>query len=90
MPAVVTKVYGTRNVNVRVVPNGPTWRRHIEQLRPRLESTEEAHPEKFPLTSQELEAPAFEAPGEGHSQRDPRSENPRRSERIRQRTVGRK
>ena len=35
VPAVVVKVFGTRSVNVRVLPRGPIWRRHIEQLRPR-------------------------------------------------------
>ena len=35
VPAVVTKVFETRSVNVQVFPKGGTWRRHIEQLRPR-------------------------------------------------------
>ena len=35
VPAIVTKVHGTRSVNVRVIPRGPTWRRHLDQLRPR-------------------------------------------------------
>ena len=35
VPAVVTEVFGTRSVNVRVCPRGGTWRRHIEQLCPR-------------------------------------------------------
>ena len=35
VPAVVTKVFGTRSFNVRVFPKGVTWRRHLEQLRPR-------------------------------------------------------
>ena len=30
----VTKVFGTRSVNVRVFPCGGTWQRHIEQLCP--------------------------------------------------------
>ena len=30
--AIVTKVHGTRSVNVRVIPRGPTWRRHLDQL----------------------------------------------------------
>ena len=34
VPAVVTKVFGSRSVNVTVIPRGGTWRRHIEQLRP--------------------------------------------------------
>lgn len=35
VPAVVVKRKGTRTVNVRVYPRGPTWRRHVEQLQPR-------------------------------------------------------
>ena len=35
MPAIVTKVHGSRSVYVRVCPRGPVWRRLIEQLRPR-------------------------------------------------------
>ena len=44
VPAVVTKVFGTRSVNVRVFPRGGTWRRHIEQLRPRYGTQEDADP----------------------------------------------
>ena len=44
VPAVVTKVFGTRTVNVRVVPRGPTWRRHIDQLRPRYGVNEDTDP----------------------------------------------
>ena len=35
VPAIVTKVHGSRSVYVRVCPIGPVWHRHIEQLRPR-------------------------------------------------------
>lgn len=42
--AVVTKVYGQRSVNVKVVPRGPTWRRHLEQLRPRYTSETDEEP----------------------------------------------
>lgn len=45
--AVITKVYGTRSVNVRVCPKGPTWRRHVEQLRPRFTSDEDNEPGDF-------------------------------------------
>ena len=41
VPAIVTKVHGTRSVNVRVIPRGPTWRRHLDQLRPRYGSDQE-------------------------------------------------
>ena len=34
VPAIVTKVHGARSVNVRIIPRKPTWRRHLDQLRP--------------------------------------------------------
>ena len=34
VPAIVTKTRGNRTFHVRVIPHGPVWRRHIEQLRP--------------------------------------------------------
>jgi len=33
VPAIVVKRFGTHSVNVRVVPRGPVWRRHIDQRR---------------------------------------------------------
>eukprot|EP00731_Ephydatia_muelleri_P012738 Em0007g48a len=51
VPAVVTKVFGTRSVNVRVLPKGGTWRRHIEQLRPRYGAHEDADPGEPPTFS---------------------------------------
>ena len=48
VPAVVTKVFGTRSVNVRVLSKGSTWRRHIEQLRPRYGVHEDADPGEPP------------------------------------------
>lgn len=60
VPAVVTKVFGTRSVNVKVLPNGPTWRRHIEQLRPRYASSEDAEPGETPIVS----CPTVTAPEE--------------------------
>eukprot|EP00731_Ephydatia_muelleri_P035708 Em0150g6a len=44
VPALVTKVFGSRSCNVKVVPKGSTWRRHIEQLRPRYGVLEDADP----------------------------------------------
>ena len=44
VPAVVTKRKGSRTVNVKVYPRGPTWRRHLEQLQPRYPSTEDDEP----------------------------------------------
>ena len=34
VPAVVTKVFGTRTISVCIVPKEITWRRHIDQLHP--------------------------------------------------------
>ncbi|KAL5506233.1 hypothetical protein EMCRGX_G007832 [Ephydatia muelleri] len=42
--AVVTKRFGTCSVNVRVFPRGGTWRRHVEQLRPRYVDQEDTDP----------------------------------------------
>ena len=44
VPAVVTKVFGTRSVNVRVFLRGGSWRRHIEQFHPRYGTQEDADP----------------------------------------------
>nr|KAG5699460.1 hypothetical protein BaRGS_016306 [Batillaria attramentaria] len=44
VPAVVKKSTGTRCFNVKVVPRGPVWRRHWEQLRPRYASEEDSEP----------------------------------------------
>ena len=44
VPAVVKKSQGTRCFNVKVVPHGPVWRRHWEQLRPRYASDEDNEP----------------------------------------------
>ena len=41
VPTTLIKVLGTRSVNVRVLPKGPTWRRHVDQLRPRWSSSED-------------------------------------------------
>ena len=48
VPAIVTKVLGTRTMNIHVVPRGPTWRRHIEQLRPRFDADEDSEPGDSP------------------------------------------
>ena len=40
----VTKVFGSHSVNVRVIPRGGTWRRHIEQLRPQYGVEDDADP----------------------------------------------
>ena len=48
--AIVTKVHGTRSVNVRVIPQGPTWRRHLDQLRPRYGSDQDDDPCEIPTS----------------------------------------
>ena len=48
VPATVIKVNGTRNVNVRVYPRGPVWRRHVEQLRPRYGAELDKDPPELP------------------------------------------
>uniref|UniRef100_A0A5S6QXD9 DUF5641 domain-containing protein n=1 Tax=Trichuris muris TaxID=70415 RepID=A0A5S6QXD9_TRIMR len=42
--ALVKKIFGTRTVQLRVVPRGPLWKRHIEQLQPRYRLEEDAYP----------------------------------------------
>ena len=44
IPAIVTKRLGSRSFNVKVVPRGPVWRRHWEQLQPRYTSEEDNDP----------------------------------------------
>ena len=51
VPAIVTKVHGTRSVNVRVIPRGPTWRRHLDQLRPRYGSDQDDDPCEIPTSA---------------------------------------
>ena len=50
VPAIVTKVHGTRSVNVRVIPRGPTWRKHLDQLRPRYGSDQDDDPCEIPTS----------------------------------------
>ena len=44
VPAVIKKALGTRSFNVKVIPRGPVWRRHLEQLQPRFASEEDEEP----------------------------------------------
>ena len=44
VPAVVKKQLGSRSFNVKVVPRGPVWRRHLEQLQPRFTTEEDNDP----------------------------------------------
>jgi len=58
VPAVITKRLGERSVNVKVVPRGPTWRRHVEQLNPRYTSEEDSNPpEEYPMDSEIMPPP---------------------------------
>ena len=102
VPALVTKVYGARSVNVRVWPRGPTWRRHVEQLQPRYGSEEDLDPGDKPLSTDKTidrlaTSEQSEEPGPPVHQRkrpNPRypvggeygPDNPRRTTRRRQQT----
>ena len=44
VPAVIQKSQGARCFNVKVLPRGPVWRRHWEQLQPRYASDEDTEP----------------------------------------------
>lgn len=44
VPAVIKKTLGTRCFNVKIVPHGPVWRRHWEQLQPRYATEEDKEP----------------------------------------------
>ena len=48
VPAIVSKCTGNRNLQVRVVPRGPIWRRHLDQLRPRWVSPDDDEPTETP------------------------------------------
>ena len=45
IPVVVVKRTGTRTVQVRPIPRGGIWRRHIDQLRPRYPQDDEPRDE---------------------------------------------
>ena len=90
VPAVVQKPTGTRCFNVKVIPRGPVWRRHWEQLRPRYASDEDNEPgdtthvagilddhqvENVPPTVQPQ--PKFKVPAPEYG-----PDNPRRSKRT--------
>ena len=55
VPAIVAKVHGTRSVNVRVIPRGPTWRKHLDQLRPRYGSDQDDDPCEIPTSILSIE-----------------------------------
>lgn len=82
--AVVIKVHGTRSVNVRVLPRGPTWRRHIDQLRPRFGVDQDTDPGDEPAKTQ-FDQPTMDTPGiQEQPVRDERTQQPRRRRNWRQ------
>ena len=48
VPGVIVQPRGTRLFHVRIVPNGPTWKRHIDQIRWRYASPEDDEPGDLP------------------------------------------
>lgn len=58
MPAIVVKQYGSRSFNVRVLPKGPVWKRHLEQLQPRhtseMDPEPSDRPSEFPVVTDHL------------------------------------
>ena len=44
VPAIVSKRLGTRHLLVKVLPQGPVWKRHIEQVRPRYGADQDTDP----------------------------------------------
>jgi len=55
VPAIAVKRFGTRSVNRRVVPRGPVWRRHIDQLQRRYVSPDDTEPGDTPRLSESRE-----------------------------------
>lgn len=54
VPGIIKKALGTRCFNVKVVPHGPVWRRHWEQLQPRFATEEDNEPGEEPDTDSEF------------------------------------
>jgi len=62
VPAIVVKRFGTRSVNMRVVPRGPVCRRHIDQLQRRYVSPDDTEPGDTPRLSESREEnPPFQS-----------------------------
>ena len=76
--ATVVKVLGSRTVNVKLKPRGPTWKRHIDQLRLRYHTSEDAEPPEDMATSipdtpaAALDADGAVQPREPYVRRNPR------------------
>ena len=87
VPAVIKKALGPRSFNVKVVPRGPVWRRHLEQLQPRYASEEDEEPGDFDSVPDPPTQNLQVANPTGRPRLLPTleygPENPRRSSRIR-------
>lgn len=81
VPAIVVKTFGARSVNVKVCPSGPVWRRHMDQLRPRLSVGEDSDPPPED-TDPPPETPTLDDPAEdsAESQVPAAAENARPTE----------
>ena len=90
VPAVIKKALGPRSFTCKVIPHGPIWRRHLEQLRPRVSSEEDNDPGELPdlpvRTQQKSTPTPPPSSNHEHSQQQlpPLTlQNPRRSRRER-------
>ena len=50
-PVIVSKRLGTRHLLVKVLPQGPVWRHHIEQARPRYGDDQDTDPDETASSS---------------------------------------
>ena len=88
VPAIVKAIHGPRSVYVKVIPKGPVWRRHLDQLRPRYGADQDDDPGFRAKPTQELHTK--EGSIEKPKRRNPRLPNsdeygpnkPRRSKRL--------
>ena len=71
VPAIITKVRGSRSVEVKTIRHGQIWRRHIDQLRPRY-TDDEANFRRLSKPPENLPTPKTISTGD----------NPRRSQRL--------
>ena len=54
VPAIVKAIHGPRSVYVKVIPKGPVWRRHLDQLRPKYGADQDDDPGFRAKPTQEL------------------------------------
>ena len=92
VPAIILKKRGERLFRVKVVPRGPVWRRHLDQLRFRHASSEDSEPGDVPSRFTTEATRVFPRPTEAPIPRSPIQQrevtnygpqNPRRSGRQR-------